>query len=255
MSMEKEWVMESFHQREATEPHRSLEDEFAFYEAVKNGDVSFVRQNCQNNDFAAAAQASVMSADSLKNIRYHFIITTALVTRFCAEGGMVIENAYGLSDFYIKKMDKLFVVDDIVKLHHVMVLDFTSRMKALRERPEVSRVVNRTIDYIYLHLHSRIKLEELADNAGVSPGYLSKLFKKETNTTVSEYITALKIEEAQRLLRYSEMSMVDIANYLAFATQSYFVHVFHERVGMTPKKYREKAYTRQHSMMWKQDKE
>lgn len=253
MAMEKEWVMEKFRQREITEAHRALEDEFSFYEAVKNGDLPHVQQNCDNNDFAAAVGMGILSADALQNIRYHFIITAALVTRFCVEGGMVLERAYGLSDFYITKMDKLFVIEDIIQLHHVMVLDFTTRMKALRERPEVSKIVKTTIDYIYLHLHSRITLEELAENAGVSSGYLSKLFKKETQITVSDYITALKIEEAQRLLKYSDMSIVDIANYLAFASQSYFVHVFHVKTGMTPRKYREKIYQREHSLIWNQD--
>lgn len=255
MAAEKEWVMEKFRQRELTESHRALEKEFSFYEAVKNGDVPYVKKNCEDNEFAAAAGMGVLSSDSLQNMRYHFIITTALITRFCVEGGMVLEHAYGLSDFYITKMDRLYMVEDIVQLHHAMVLDFTERMKELRERPEISRLVKKTVDYIYLHLHNRITLEELAENAGVSPGYLSKLFKKETDFAVSDYITRLKVEEAQRLLKYSEMSIVDISNYLAFASQSYFVHVFHKRVGITPRKYREQIYQREHSLIWNQEKE
>ncbi len=248
--MEKEWVMESFRQREKSEAHRALEDEFSFYEAVKNGDLDFVRKNCENNDFAAAAGMGILSADQLQNIRYHFIITAALVTRFCAEGGMELEQAYGLSDFYIKRMDKLRSMEDIVQLHHVMVLDFAEKMNSLRERPEMSKPVRAAVDYIYLHLHSKITLDELAAHSGVSGGYLSKLFKKETGISVTEYVTMLKIEEAQRLLKYSDMNIVDIANYLAFASQSYFVHVFHEKTGITPKKYREKMYGRESSLIW-----
>lgn len=250
MALEKEWMMESFRQREATESHRPFEDEFSFYDAVKNGDLAFVQRNCENNDFAASAGMGVLSSNALQNIRYHFIITAALVTRFCVEGGMVLEQAYGLSDFYISKMDKLYVVEDIVQLHHVMVLDFTEKMKALRERPEVSKPVNAAIDYIYLHLHSRITLDDLAGHVGISPGYLSKLFKKEIGMNITDYVTDLKIEEAQKMLKYSDMPIVEIANYLAFASQSYFVSVFHSRTGITPRKYRESVHRRESSTIW-----
>lgn len=254
MAMDTEWLAESFRQREITRSHRALEDEFVFYEAVKNGDIEYVRRNCERNDFAAAAGMGILSESSLQNIRYHFIITAALVTRFCAEGGMVLEQAYGLSDFYITRMDKLMTVEDIVQLHHVMVLDFTEKMSELRRMPEISKPVRDAVDYIYLHLHCRITLDELADHIGLSSGYLSKLFKKELGITVSEYITGLRISEAQKLLKYSDMPIVEIANYLAFSSQSYFVHLFHIRTGMTPRKYREKFYQREQSLIWNRDR-
>lgn len=254
MAMEKEWLAESFRQREISRSHRALESEFSFYEAVRNGDVDFVRKNCENNDFAKAAGMGILSESVLQNIRYHFIITAALVSRFCVEGGMVLEQAYGLSDFYITRMDKLMNIDEIVQLHHVMVLDFTEQMKGLRQLPETSKPVKTAIDHIYLHLHGKITLEALAVKAGVSAGYLSKLFKKEIGVNVSDFIIELRIDEAQKLLKYSDMPIVEIANYLAFASQSYFVHVFHKRIGITPRKYRERFYQRDQSLVWTRDK-
>jgi len=245
--------MESFRQREAAETHRALTDEFAFYEAVRNGDVEYVRKNCEDNEFASSVGMGLLSSDSLQNMRYHFIITTALVTRFCAEGGMEPERAYGKSDFYIRKMDKLMLVDDIVNLHHVMVMDYTQEMRQIRELPEISAAVKNAEDYIYLHLHSRITLKELAEYTGLSEGYISKKFKKETGVNISDYITASKIEEAKRLIEFSDMSIVEIANYLAFASQSYFVHVFHKLTGTTPKKYRENLSRKWRSALRKSD--
>jgi len=254
MALEKEWLAESFRQREITRSHRALESEFSFYEAVRNGDIEFVRRNCDNNDFAKSAGMGILSESALQNMRYHFIITAALVSRFCVEGGMVLEQAYGLSDFYITRMDKLMTEDDIVQLHHAMVLDFTERMKGLRQLPEISKPIKTAIDHIYLHLHERITLDALAENAGISSGYLSKLFRKEMQVSISDYITDLRIDEAQKLLKYSDMPIVEIANYLAFASQSYFVHVFHRRVGITPRKFRERYFERDHSLIWNRDK-
>ena len=86
-------------------------------------------------------------------------------------------------------------------------------------------------------------IEDLADELGVSANYLSRLFKKETGTSVSAYIREKKINMAKNLLRFSDCSMIDIANRLSFSSQSHFIQQFREVVGMTPKKYRDQNYT------------
>ena len=77
---------------------------------------------------------------------------------------------------------------------------------------------------------------------GVSASYLSRLFKKETGSSVSAYIRNRKIDMAKNLLRFSNDSMIEIANRLAFSSQSHFIQQFREVVGMTPKKYRDTYY-------------
>lgn len=49
-----------------------------------------------------------------------------------------------------------------------------------------------------------------------------------------------KVEEAKRLLRYTDKTVSAIGLYLGFSSQDHFVRVFKETVGMTPKEYREK---------------
>jgi AraC-like DNA-binding protein len=97
--------------------------------------------------------------------------------------------------------------------------------------------VVRTIQYIYDHLHERIYLSDLADVAGVNENYLSRLFKKEVGMAIGEYISRKKIETAQNMLEYSEYTPLEIANILAFSSQSYFVNVFKRYTGETPGKY------------------
>ena len=65
------------------------------------------------------------------------------------------------------------------------------------------------------------------------------MFKNETGDSVSAYIRKQKIETAKRLLKYSDYSLIDIANRLSFSSQSHFIQQFRELVGMTPKKYRD----------------
>ena len=105
-----------------------------------------------------------------------------------------------------------------------------------------SKHINACKEYIYSHIKERITIEDLADELGVSSGYLSRLFKKETGISVSAYIRSQKIDMAKNLLRFSDYSMIDIANRLSFSSQSHFIQQFREVVGMTPKKYRDEYY-------------
>ena len=75
----------------------------------------------------------------------------------------------------------------------------------------------------------------------MSASYLSRLFKKETGLSVSSYIRQQKIEMAKNLLRFSDSSMIEIANQLAFSSQSHFIQQFREVTGITPKKYRDES--------------
>lgn len=71
---------------------------------------------------------------------------------------------------------------------------------------------------------------------------MSRLFKKETGESISGYIRGKKMEVAQNLLRYTDHSMIEIANLLSFSSESHFIQQFREVVGMTPKKYRDENY-------------
>ena len=146
------------------------------------------------------------------------------------------------SDFYIQKLDDISTKEQVRKLHDEMVMDFTEKMRKYFRNDTNSRHINVCKEYIYSHIKERITIEDLADELGVSASYLSRLFKKETGESVSAYIRRQKIEMAKNLLRYSDYSMIEIANRLAFSSQSHFIQQFREVVGMTPKKYRDEYY-------------
>jgi YesN/AraC family two-component response regulator len=83
----------------------------------------------------------------------------------------------------------------------------------------------------------RITLDSLASQVSLSPGYLSRLFKKEMGMSVSEYISVQKIETAKNMLRYSDYSPSFIASILGYPSQSYFTQCFKKATGVTPKRF------------------
>lgn len=238
MDLTREWYRNEFVNLEVMESHRILEKELPFYFAVAEGNLEEVEANIASGAFTRMEGMGRLSNNPVTNIKYHFVVSTALITRYCIQNGMEQEKAYGLSDFYILKMDELTTIEDIGALHDSMCLDWCRQMIKIRSSHVLSRPVIQCINYIYSHLHSRITVHELSTQIGLSDSYLSKLFSREMGIPVSTYITQLKIDKAKNLLQYSEYSIVDIANYLAFSSLSHFIQTFKKLTGITPHKFR-----------------
>ena len=228
--------------------HREPSEEFLFYRAVASGDVDMVRANCEMGRFVESDGVGILSRNPVTNLKYHFVITTAMITRLCRQNGMELEKAFRLSDFYIQKLDDIDNVKDVQKLHDDMVIDFTLKMKNYLRNDTNSKHINACKEYIYVHIKDRISIEDIADYLDVSPSYLSKLFKRETGQSVSAYIREKKIDVAKNLLRFSDYSLIDISNRLSFSSQSHFIQQFKDVVGVTPKKYRDENYLIQWDM-------
>ncbi len=246
MAYQDEWLLLEAEDEMDEVEHRPLTEEFLFYQAVTNGDLDAVKKNCKQERFLDSERVGVLSKDPVTNLKYHFVITTAMVTRLCKQKGMELELAFRMSDFYIQKLDDVRTIEEVRELHDAMVLDYTEKMRRICRSDTNSRHINICKEYIYAHVKERITVEDLADVLGVSASYLSRLFKKETGDSVSIYIRRQKIEMAKNLLQYSEYSMIDIANRLSFSSQSHFIQQFKELVGMTPKKFRDLH----HALRW-----
>ncbi len=229
----------AFMNREYSFKHSPFEQEFEFYDCVKAGDIESVKKLMTP---LGGSGSGKLSEDPLRNLKYHFVVTVAMLTRFCVEGGMEMETAYTLSDLYILKADKCSSAEEIHKLHNETVLDFTSQMKKISRSNIYSKPVIMTMDYIYDNLHSKISAEDIAETVNLSTAYLSRIFHKEVGVTISTYIAVKRVETAQNMLKYSDYSALDIGNYLAFTTHSHFISTFKKYTGMTPNEFRKKYY-------------
>ena len=107
MAIAKDWYHTEIKNDDMEILHRSPSVEYSFYNAVRSGDMETVTANCKNDSFLQLEGTGVLSRNPLTNIKYHFVVTTAMLTRYCIDGGLEPEQAYRLSDFYILKMDSV----------------------------------------------------------------------------------------------------------------------------------------------------
>ena len=214
-----------------------LAPEMDFYETIRSGNLRKIK-TLLNEPFNSKQGLGVLSNNPLQNLKYHMTVTTALVARFCISGGLSQSEAYSLSDYYIRQADEATTAEEISELHNEMCLHYTKQMSALQRSSVTSKAVSTAINYIYEHLHTRITLETLASVTNLSAPYFSRLFKKETGYSVSEYILNKKLETAKSMLAESSYSIAEISASLAFPSQSYFTNVLKKDCGLTPKEYR-----------------
>lgn len=239
--LNKDLFYKEFVEREDLILRHPYESEQEFFFAIKSGDVEKVKKLCSES-LTKKTGLGTLSKNKLQNLKYHFVVSTALVARYCIEGGLEVSEAYSISDFYIMKADQANSTEEIDGLHPKMCIDYATRMKNLRKGKVCSLHIANCLDYIYDNLHTRMTIDEIADHLALTPSYLSRLFKKEVGVSISEYIMTKKIETAKNMLIYSDYSSADIASILAFPTQSYFTEVFRKRIGITPVKYREQYF-------------
>jgi AraC-like DNA-binding protein len=92
--------------------------------------------------------------------------------------------------------------------------------------------------YVRKNITRRTSTEEIANAMFVSRTHLAAKFKRESGMTLTEFILREKTEEAKRLLKYTDKSLLAIGEYLGFSSHSHFTKAFKRYAGMTPKAYR-----------------
>ena len=93
-------------------------------------------------------------------------------------------------------------------------------------------------DYIVLHPTETYTVKKLCDIADLSESQFRKLFKEQTGKTPNNFVTELKITTAARLLLISSLPINEISYSVGFDDVNYFIRVFKNIFGQTPKKYR-----------------
>jgi AraC family transcriptional regulator len=102
-----------------------------------------------------------------------------------------------------------------------------------------SRPIARAVQLIEANLSRSVRLEEMAEAAGISRSHFARLFRAEMGVSPHRYQCQRRVELAKELLDSSSLGLVDIAIELGFCSQSHFTQVFHSQVGMPPRRYRE----------------
>jgi AraC-type DNA-binding domain-containing proteins len=111
-------------------------------------------------------------------------------------------------------------------------------------KEEYLKRINLIVEYINNHLDENIDLEKLAEMVNFSPFHFHRIMKAFLGEPIGAFITRMRIETAARLLRYTEIPIVDIAYKVGYGMPSSLSKAFKLLYGISPNDYRNnKNYT------------
>ena len=127
-------------------------------------------------------------------------------------------------------------LEDLEQCVQQMVLQVAAYFE---ERKCSLRLSDRVKDYVSIHYGNvDMNVNMLGDHFGMTPSYLSKIFKKETGERLLEYISTVRIDAAKQLLVDTTRSITSISTQVGYIDSNAFILAFKKKEGITPGQYR-----------------
>ncbi len=101
--------------------------------------------------------------------------------------------------------------------------------------------IRNILEYIDAHMNEDLKVEELAKRCNMSYSHFAKRFRELYGRTCKEHLEILKIEKAEEMLHFTDLSLNDISQELGFADCSHFIRKYKQLKGVTPGSIRKAA--------------
>ncbi|WP_210340863.1 helix-turn-helix domain-containing protein [Alkalicoccobacillus gibsonii] len=125
------------------------------------------------------------------------------------------------------------IVDWFIEVLFPLYDDIVEESQNLGGRLAVQKVWQHVKENIGMN----ISLTECAELVGMSPSYLSRLFRRETGISFVDYVKQCKIDEAKKLLKEKDMNIIQIAQRVGYSERN-LSRVFKSAVGMSPGQFR-----------------
>jgi two-component system response regulator YesN len=179
------------------------------------------------------------NAGQIELIRARILELAVVLSRAAVEAKAELEMILGLNFEYIQELGKIKSIEELC-IWIVKVLDrFTESVYENRNIKNVD-MIRKTREFIRANYKKKIKLIDISKAIYLSPYYLSHIFKKETGSTLLEYLTKVRIEEAKRLLENTPWNTTRISFEVGCSDQSYFCKVFKKSEGISASDYKKR---------------
>lgn len=138
----------------------------------------------------------------------------------------------------IEKLTTMKALDELtyemIKKYCLLVQNYSLK--------DYSSLIQKTLNYINFNMSKPITLKTIATEFSVNPNYLSTLFKKEVQMTLTEYINKQRINLAVKMLNTKDMQIQDIAWHVGINDVNYFTKLFKKIIGYTPTEYKKQIW-------------
>lgn len=177
-------------------------------------------------------------ADPVRNLKNYSIILNTLLRKGAEYGGVHPLHIDGLSSKFARRIELIHSKEEAHTLNKEMVRKYCLLVKN-HSMKGYSPLIRKILTRINSDLTADLSLNTQAELLNVNASYLSTLFKKETGTTLTDYVNRRRVEYAIFLLNSTDMQIQTIAQYCGIPDVNYFTKTFKKYIQKTPKEYRE----------------
>ncbi|MFA9465318.1 MAG: helix-turn-helix domain-containing protein [Velocimicrobium sp.] len=171
-----------------------------------------------------------------KGRQFNWCQEIALFVAKCLEEKVGTEYLYGIGNVYdsFSYMRNSYK-DSIKKIQ----TDGQAQNERYKENADkIESYVAKAKEYVNTYFTDDISLNDCAKHVGISPYYLSHIFKNKTGQTFVEYLSMARITEAKRLSLNTKLTIKDISERCGYLNNTYFCKVFKRFTGKTIGEYR-----------------
>ena len=136
---------------------------------------------------------------------------------------------------------RLQTADDTTEVLHQIVAQCI-RWRIGRAADAGNNVIRKAKEYIDAnYMHDDLSLKQVAYEVGLSPSYLSAVFKRDMKLNFSDYLTKVRIQHSKELLCCSARMIYEVAYEVGFRDYRYFSQIFKKHTGQTPRQFQNTA--------------
>lgn len=175
---------------------------------------------------------------SLRTYKNMAIGAICLAVYHAEESGLSQSHFEGVKQYYIEKAESAQYFDQLSEIIYNAIIELTERVRRNSTLVTENPTLNRIIAYIQTNITEKLTAQRIAEDLGISPGYIFLCFKETLHKTLSTFILEEKIKKAVHLLLFTDKPLLEISTYLSFSSQSYFQKSFQKVMGVSPTEYR-----------------
>lgn len=217
-----------------SEKHTRYTTEIKLFSCIQQGNIDKLISEIKNINMLIVA--GKLSDSNIMQYKYLAVSAITLATRYAIQGGLNEKTSYDFSDRVIMTVDSFNSKDKILNLLANEIIKLTNMVNASKLSPTQSPHVRKCICYINENIEKKITVSALSEICGISPDYLSQIFKEEIGEKLSAYIMKRKLESAKEMLLQNK-SNAEICKALSFSSVSHFITAFKKHCNMTPSEW------------------
>ncbi|MBQ8375055.1 MAG: helix-turn-helix domain-containing protein [Clostridia bacterium] len=217
---------------------KAIEQRYSFENEMMRA-VSLGQPHMENRFRAAFSESffEQRASNPLRNAKNYGVIMNTLLRKAAEKGGVHPIHLDQTSSEFARKIERLSTLSAVAGLMSEMFRTYCRLVRRYSLR-KFSLTVQKTMLIIDADLSADLSPKLLATSQGLSLGYLSTIFKKETGKTISEYIRERRMEYAEFLLNTTNLQIQTIALHCGIMDAQYFSKLFKKTLGKTPSLYR-----------------